>query len=161
MAITVSWTMRQFYDCVACDILMDKVTLNRIQVCCKFFFFFSVFSCRALLWNLCVLFAWRPYLPARAEAEKSNKGKRQRSHESYNHLVNVLALESCLKVTVLKKSDFTQTFLKLKSQVSYTVYRVLCLHNKAILYNLAVITNVFNNPVLKKLIEICDFAKKK
>lgn len=72
--ITVSWSMRQFHDFVACVTLMDKVILNRMWVCCRFL---SVFSCGTLLWNVCVLFALRPYLLTKAEAEKSNKGKRQ------------------------------------------------------------------------------------
>ena len=43
---TVSWTMTRIYDCVPCVILMDKVTSNRIRICCKFL---SIFSYRALL----------------------------------------------------------------------------------------------------------------
>ena len=54
-----------------CVILKDKVTVNGITSATSFL---QRFSCGDLL-----LFALRLYLPGRAEAEKSNKGKRQRT----------------------------------------------------------------------------------
>lgn len=124
--------MREFYDCVTCVILMDKATSNR--VCCKLL---SVFSCGALLWNLCVLFALRPYLPGRAEAEESNKGARSQC-ESYNQPVSVLALLSGLKVAS-QKTAFTWTFLELHLQsILYSIQGYMLAHQRQIpvLYNL-------------------------
>lgn len=78
MAITVSWTMRQFYDCVACDILMDKVTLNKIQVCCKFFFFFQFshaeLSCEIYVYCLLGDHTYLPGLKLRKVIKVRGKG---------------------------------------------------------------------------------------
>lgn len=54
------------YDCAECVILMDKVgslfQSSLVDVSCEIYV---------------VLFALRPLLPARAKAERSNKGKRK------------------------------------------------------------------------------------
>lgn len=126
----------------------------RIQLCCNFL---SVFSCEALLWNVCVLFALRPYLSVRSEAEKSNKGKRQ---GAVVKVITDLWVDRLWSLVCAEEAWF---HLDISWSKVHFLNRLLLLQTEAILYNWSYFASFghhscwHNDAVLSKsVVGICE-----